>query len=320
MKLLGHAAPSLTAVLIVGLVTPLWAQAPTGQKPVRKAAAAKFVRIVHDEDKDPVALETATVRYVSASGEGDLVVDLIGVVHIGDREYYKKLNKQFQQYDVLLYELVAPQGARVPKGGKSDNPLAMVQGLMKSVLALESQTELIDYSKKNFVHADLSPSEMAEAIKKRGDTGVTLALSIAADLLRQQNLQEQNKPKANGKQEPDLDLLSMLFDPDAAVKMKRMMAGQLAAMTAGETGLGPTLNTILISDRNAAAMKVFQKELAQGRKKIGIFYGAAHMPDFDRRLREEFALRMQSTHWLTAWDMRIRPRGGLEELLKQLLP
>ena len=28
-------------------------------------------------------------------------------MHIGDKAYYDNLNKEFEQYDVLLYELVA---------------------------------------------------------------------------------------------------------------------------------------------------------------------------------------------------------------------
>ena len=40
----------------------------------------------------------------------DVTIDLIGAVHIGEKAYYDKLNKEFEQYDVLLYELVAPEG------------------------------------------------------------------------------------------------------------------------------------------------------------------------------------------------------------------
>ncbi|MGH7128138.1 MAG: hypothetical protein ACREIV_06195, partial [Planctomycetaceae bacterium] len=69
------------------------------------------------------------------------------------------------------------------------------------------------------------------------------------------------------------------------------------------TGLGPTLATLLIDDRNAACMKVFQKELAGGKTKIAIFYGAAHMPDFERRLEEEFGLKRAGADWLTAWNL-----------------
>lgn len=287
----------------------------------RTGGTGKFIRIVHDENKNPVALQTATVRYLAATGEGDVTVDLIGVVHIGDRGYYQKLNKQFEQYDVVLYELVAPPGTRIPKGGKaaSGNPVALLQSAMKFVLSLESQTEQIDYTRKNLIHADLSVAGIAEAIDKRGDTGLTLALSIAADLLRQQNLQERARPQVAAKPEAELDAWSLLLDQDAPLKLKRMMAAQLAA-AGGDTGLGPTVNTLLISDRNAAALKVMQKELAKGRKKIAIFYGAAHMPDFDRHLREDFGLRQQNTQWRTAWDLRERPLGVLEDLLKQFLP
>jgi hypothetical protein len=80
---------------------------------------------------------------------------------------------------------------------------------------------------------------------------------------------------------------------------------------------------MLVQDRNAAAMKVFQKELAKGRKKIAIFYGAAHMPDFQRRLTSDFALKPSETTWLTAWDLRhsnMKPSADpLGSLLKKLL-
>jgi hypothetical protein len=287
-------------------------------------ATTKYVRLLRDDVKEPVALQTATVRFTSAKKAEGATVDLVGVVHIGDREYYKKLNKQLEQYDVVLFELVAPPNTVIPKGGNRDssNPLAFVQTAMKAVLGLESQTERIDYTRKNFVHADLSFEQMAEAVRKRGDTGLTLTLSIAADLLRQQNLQEMKKQdaKRGAKVEPETDLLSMLLDPDGAVKLKRVLAEQLAGTTTGDSGLGPTIDTILVSDRNAAAIGALQKELAKGTKKIAIFYGAAHMPDFERRLRDDFGLRPQSPQWLDAWDLRSRPRGGLEELLKQLLP
>jgi hypothetical protein len=314
----------LTSVLFLGSTRSVLAQ-PTNEGPAanQKPPTAKYVRLLRDEDKEPVALQTATVRFTSpAEGKG-VTVDLVGVVHIGDREYYKKLNKQLQQYDVVLYELVAPPNTVIPKGGKRDsnNPLTLIQTAMKAVLGLESQTEQIDYTSKNFVHADLSPEQIAEVIRKRGDTGLTLTLSIAADLLREQNLQEMKKRDAKrvAKAEPELDFLATLLDPDGAVKLKRLMAEQLAGSANGETGLGPTINTILISDRNAAAIGVLQKQLARGSKKIAIFYGAAHMPDFERRLRDDFGLRPQAPHWLDAWELRSRPRGGLDGLLKELL-
>jgi hypothetical protein len=314
-----HSLAALTGLLIIAFLAPAQTRSPGSdtKPPVKKAAPSKFIRVVRDDD-GPTTLETAIVRYRPASGQGDLVVDLIGVVHIGERGYYKKLNKTFEQYDVLLYELVAQQGTRPKNSEKSDNLLRLVQKIMTVVLDLDSQIEHIDYSKKNFVHADLSPDEMAHAIKKRGDDGLTLALSIAADVLRQQNLMEQEQKKNPGKTPELPDLMSLLQDPTAPSKIKRLIAQQFEMLDSPAGGLGPTINRILVDDRNQAAMKVLQKEIAKGKKKIGIFYGAAHMADFEKRLRDELDLVPVSTQWLQAWDLRLRERT-LEEMLFKLL-
>jgi hypothetical protein len=288
------------------LCRPLLADPPLAKKKpeLKKTTAPQFLRLQRDEKKQPLALETSIVRYVPASGDGNLTVDLVAAVHIGDRDYYKKLNKQFQQYDVVLYELVAAPGTRIPKGGKRDlDPLGLIMQVTKSVLELELQTERIDYTKKNFVHADLSPNQMAEAIRKRGDDGLTLFLGVTADMLRQQNLREANKPKSPDRNEEEFDILSLLLDPEGPVKIKRRLAQQFEDLQSPTSGLGQTLSTILVADRNEAALKVFQKELAKGKKKIAIFYGAAHMPDFDKRLRTDFGLKLKSEQWLTAWDL-----------------
>lgn len=294
----------------------------TDKSAVKKAAASPFLRIRRDKQGEPLALETAVVRYRPALREGDVAIDLVSVVHLGERHYYQKLNDLFEDYDVVLYELVAEKGTRIPKGGRSStsNPLAMVQKIASTVLDLESQTSLIDYTAKNFVHADLSPDEIAATVKKRGDDGLTIALSVAADLLRQQNLkaQEPDRRPARSITEEAGELMSLLTDSAAPSKLKRLMAEQLAAMGSPEGGLGKTLNTILITDRNKAAMKVLHKELGRGKKKIAIFYGAGHMPDFEARLRDELDLRPASTQWHEAWDLRLRERG-LEEVLLRFL-
>src|SRR5437588_384612 len=93
------------AFLILASCLPVLAEPPVKSRaqPFKKPAATEFIRLKRDANRQPIALETAIVRYVPISGEGGLVVDLVGAVHIGDRTYYEKLNKQFETYDVLLY-------------------------------------------------------------------------------------------------------------------------------------------------------------------------------------------------------------------------
>ncbi len=320
-----HLYPHGLAVVLPLLLAPLTrADDPQTERKVEgRKTPTRFMRIQKDDKGEPAALETAVVRYIPASGKDGVAVDLVSVVHIGDRAYYRDLNKKFEEYDVVLYELVAEPGTRIPKGGKREgqNALAMVQQIMKLVLELELQTEQIDYTRKNFVHADLSPQQMAEKIKARGDNGLTLALSIAADVIRQQNLQEMKKKEAARKEnepaeEPDFG--ELLLDPYRAAKLKRLMAKQFMRHDAPEAGFGQTVSTILIADRNQAALKVLQKELARGKKKIAIFYGTAHMPDFEKRLRDDFDLKKDREQWMSAWDLRLKSRG-VEDLLRKLL-
>ncbi len=315
---------SKISLLVVWTVCLTWgslasAQSPTDLKAKKaESAQGRYLRILRDKEGAPTALQTSIVRFVPASGEGDLIVDLVGAVHIGDASYYNTLNKQFEQYDVVCYELVAAKGTRIPKGGRkdSDNPLAMVMDVAKRFLDLKSQVEAIDYTKDNFVHADMSPDEMWAAVKKRGDDGLTLMLSITADLLREQNRKAQQAeegPKALPKHLEDFDW-SVLLDSKGPVKLKRVFAENFDEESA-VAGLGSTMNSILINDRNQAALKVFNQEVVKGKKRIAIFYGAAHMPDMEERLIKEYGLKRQSSHWLTAWDMKLDD-DRLQELFK----
>ncbi len=296
------------------LALPALADAP---KPAEKSGT--FLRLRRDARGKAVALETAIARYTPASGEEGLTVDLVGVIHVADKGYYRLLNKELDSYDVVLYELVAPPGTRIPKGGRktTDNPIAMLQKLMTTVLDLASQVEEIDYTRPRLVHADLSPDQMAARMRARGQDGLTLVLNIAADLIRNQNVQALHKPA--GGADDDFDPLALLFDADSAGKLKRLMAEQMLVLEAPGGGLGQTLTTMLIADRNEAAVKVLRKQIAGGKKKIAIFYGAAHMPDFERRLREGFGLVRSGQRWLTAWDLSPKkdPVNSLLKLLDQ---
>lgn len=283
-----------------------------------KSDETRFLRIRRDEDGKPLALQTAIVRYENKAKT--MLIDLIGAVHIGEGDYYKQLNFQFDQYDALLYELVASEGSTVPVRGEkptSTNPISLIQNSAQSMLGLESQLELINYEKKNFVHADLSPAEMQAKMAERGDNALTLGLSAVADMIRQQNLAKRKATQAGQTPAGPESLIEILGDP---LKMKLMMAEQFAST--GEAGLGDRLNQLLVTDRNEAAVKVLQKEIVNGKKKLGLFYGAAHMPDFEERLVNDFGMTKSELVWVDAWDLtqsKEPAENGASSLLMKLL-
>jgi hypothetical protein len=170
----------------------------------------------------------------------------------------------------------------------------MLQQGMKLFLRLEHQLEIVDYQKANFIHADLSPEGMKKAMKERGDDQMTIVLGVIADFLRKKN-QDADKPEP---QAPDISLTDLL-NP---IKFKRIIAQQFQD-AGGEAGLGGTINRLLVEDRNKACIKVLQQQLTAGKRKIAIFYGAAHMPDFDKRLKEDFRMKRIEGEWITAWKL-----------------
>ena len=102
------------------------------------------------------------------------------------------------------------------------------------------------------------------------------------------------------------EMFGLLFGsgPARQVKLRRLMAEQFTDMDVLTATFGGEEGSTLITDRNAAALDVLRRQIAKGSRKIAIFYGAAHMDDFDRRLREDFSLQPGETVWLEAWDLR----------------
>jgi hypothetical protein len=264
-----------------------------------KAADANYIRVTRDAAGNPQSLETSIVHLVPAGSDHPGVsVDLISAVHVGDKGYYQKLDKRFDDYDVVLYELVAKEGTVIPKGGGNPNrnPLSSIQNAMKDLLELEYQLSGIDYTKKNFVHADLSPAEFAQSMKDKGESFWTIFFRLmAAGMAR-----EANNPGKGG----DFDLLMALFEKDRAIKLKRIMADQFADMDMITAAFNGPSGSTLITERNKAALAVLGKEIAAGRRKIAIFYGGGHMPDMESRAIADYRLKRAGQEWLEAWNLR----------------
>lgn len=298
-------------VALVAVLSACWAlqakePARTKQPEAGKKGAEegpKFIRVTRDDDDKPTALQTSTVRYVAPDEQREgLIVDLIGVVHIGERDYYRQLNRQFKQYDAVLYELVAPEGTRVPKNGakKSSHPVGMLQTAMKDLLELSFQLDHVDYHQDNFVHADMSPDDFSKSMADRGESIWEIFLRMLAQGMVQQG--KQSKGVSDG------DLLLALFDRNRALALKRIMAQQFEDLGGAMAALEGPEGSTLITERNKKALEVLAKKIDSGAKRLAIFYGAGHMPDMSERLESDFGMQRKDEQWLTAWDLRSKPK------------
>jgi hypothetical protein len=294
-----HVRPILAAWLMLLLVVNFLPAAEDAGATQNSPIIHRYLRLTRDKDQKPLALETPVVRFAAADGKrASPTVDLVAAIHIADKSYYDQLNREFKGYDAVLYELVAPEDSNVPKPGDptGSHPISLLQNGMKDLLGLEFQLKGIDYTRKNMVHADMSPDQFAESMRERGETAMTMLVRMLGYALTQE---------AGTKSDAGYtDILLALFDKDRTLALKRVMAEQFengeGAMAAFDGPRGSTL----ISGRNQVALDVLRKEILAGKRKIAIFYGAAHMPDLQKRLHDQFGMKPVEIHWLSAWNLK----------------
>ena len=279
-------------LLVLLASTSAWSAEESGE-----ATADKFIRLIRS-DGVITALETAIVRYAKPNAQpGSLQhVDLIGAIHVGDKDYYEALNKRFREYDVVLYELVTPDERTVPKPGqRSGSPVSAMQVGMKDLLGLQFQLDCIDYQRENMRRADLTIQEFSKSMTDRGESFMQIFFRILGQGIA---MQSKDPARAN-----DIRLLAALLAPDRSTQLKRVMAEEFERGLAVPSVFdGPDGSTI-ITVRNRRAVDLLGQEIRAGRKRVAIFYGAAHLPDMENQLRDRFGLLPSQTHWLTAWKI-----------------
>ena len=260
--------------------------------------APKYLRYVEQAGENK--LETSIVRFKNKDGA---TVDLIGAVHIADPAYYETLNQRFKEYDALLYEMVKPKGMegvrRREPGEGGGSWVSTLQMFMKDQLDLDFQLDRIDYSQKNFVHADLDAEAFFERQEARGENMATLMLNSM--------LHEMSKAANDPNGVADvgvMDLIAALQAPDRARQLKIVMAKQFESMDSALDAMGGADGSVILDERNKQALKVVKEQLDAGKTHLGVFYGAGHMHGMEEMLTGLMGFKQQGPPmWLTAWDL-----------------
>lgn len=254
-----------------------------------------FLRFLEDEDAEADFLQTAIVTYATPAG---VTVDLVGAVHIADKAYFEALNARFKKYEAVLYELVGrPMAQRQDlKPGDGHGKLqwlGQVQETLRKNLKLESQLRGIDYTAPNFVHADMSVEGFFESQEVKQET----FLSLWMKAIQAQSALPQERPQPNM-----LELIMIMRQEDPSMDLKRLIGEEFDRMEHLITGMEANGGTTIIGERNRHALEVMQQEIQGGKKRLAIFYGAAHLPDMEARL-VKLGFKKQNVQWVTAWDI-----------------
>lgn len=275
-----------------------------------------------------------------------LQVDLVSTIHIGDKDYFETLQKELEPYDCVLYEMVASReslenrrsltATKRIKGSRSRgfNILGCIQRQMARVLMLDFQLDCLDYQAENWYHADLDYETFKLLQTEKGESFFTFArdmtLKSTKAMVQHISIPEDLDPwrskllwasrvlpmplvglliigsvcdsGSQASEYPELEALSRL-DFGAAMKVflaKRLTSEFTQVTTDVEEG------SVIIGERNRAAVEALRRAIDEGNNKIAILYGGGHMPDLGRRLREEFDLVPSRVQWVTAWSIRNR--------------
>lgn len=259
---MANRTPLLGALLLLILGGPLLAQ-----------TMGSYVRL---QKSGPAQFETSVVRMHGPRGQ---VLDLVSAVHVGEASYYRELNSRFQHYDAVLYELILPEemaGRRLPQKMEGGGGLSSLQGMMARTLGLTTQLDQVDYSPAHFVHADLTQEALTRSMAARQESLWTYF---------QKALASANSPGAGAnlgvsdQELAQLDFMAVLSGMPSP-RDRRTLRKIMASTLSDGSGAGFMDDTALLADRNQAALEVLDGQLLQGKRKLALFYGAAHMPDW----------------------------------------
>ncbi|MCR9247947.1 MAG: type II secretion system protein GspG [bacterium] len=274
-----------------------------------RTTPSDFVRFVKVDDGGH--LDTAITTYK----KGDVEVVFYGAVHIADEACYQTLNDRFMAHDALLYELVAPPDYRPDKNREVGfNPLSLLQRGLKNSMNLSFQLDVVDYQPDNFVHADMTPQEFQASMAERGESLISIMFEM---MMNGMKMQQEKLDSGEAAAAPKFDLVKSFRSGEGRHTLRMMLASQLEEMEALAAGAKEGGSTLL-EGRNEKCLQVLQEQIKKGKKKLGIYYGAAHLPHMEQRLVEDLGFEKVGHEWLVSWDCARRPDPKFDRKLIKL--
>ena len=188
--------------------------------------------------------------------------------------------------DLVLRDFGPKQRERLEKAktAKGDeDPKRDLYGELASALDTDLQVRSIDYDRAHWVPADLPMEELLDRLWIRGERSATIEMVS----------------NPSGFQQGLVRFLLSLVSKSPGFKKMVIEALGSAGANARRSGLSSVDTRIILDERNDAVIDQLRRVLAEqgAPRSIAIFYGAAHMPDFERTLRDEFGLAAGELGW-----------------------
>ena len=195
---------------------------------------------------------------------------------------------------------------------RSRKPKADGDGLQRELarmLGLEFQLDRIDYAQPGWVVSDMTFSQLEQAFERRGVTDGMVQGSLRGGGL---------SGDAIGTVVTIMKFMDAASGGSASEAVKLLMVQVLGSKAATQGDMLGEEGKVILDDRNEVVWADLQRRLgAAPPQRIAVFYGAAHMADFARRLNESGYTAGDAT-WSTTLAADPRRAGIDEATMKRL--
>ncbi len=253
-----------------------------------------------DDEEPPRNFVRSTVRE-DGSGSLDVGVGLledpvtgrrvylVGAVHIAHADCFDALQSVLDSMDLVLWEGVGSKEAPTEEALERFDVLFKTQVMLKNILNLDFQLQEVDYKRAFWRNCDMSVNELQQELDARQLKIMPNEQMFRAVFGTIFKLVDPNSiPRSELIGRPyRATIAPLMADPDTIFQR------------AGAEGL----KVVLIELRNRVVIDEVEAELDKpdGPQRIGIFYGAGHLPDMCAKLQAERGMRYLRTYWIPAW-------------------
>lgn len=195
---------------------------------------------------------------------------------------------------------------------RSRAPKADGDGLQRELarmLGLEFQLDRIDYAQPGWVVSDMTFAQLEQAFARRGVNDGMVQGSLRGGGL---------SGEAIGTVMTIMKFMDAASGGSVSEAVKVLMVQVLGSKAATEGAMLGEEGKVILDDRNDVVWADLQRRLgAAPPQRIAIFYGAAHMADFARRLHEA-GYRAGEVTWSTTLSADPRRAGVDEATMRRL--
>lgn len=235
-------------------------------------------------------------------------VDLIGMIHLAQPDYFRRINRLLGQYDKILFEMVGgediPELVRLlrepittekdlervneitEKLMQNQHLISRINGWFQMRVAqragLSDQSSLIDYGRANMVFADMTNAQYDAAMNREPNAFF-------------KSFKELFWTPGMPLEDQFLTGYQLLFGDQPAALYSLLAACSYPAGDEDE-------DSVIIAQRNAVCISVLDRETADPQvKRVAVLYGALHLPGIDHMLRQR-GYRLRAVRWMRALE------------------